>query len=215
MNKMKKIVITIARQYGSGGRTVGEMLSKELGIHYYDKELIKLASELSGINEGLFLETDEKSRKKGFFNRKKTNVYDGTIIGPDSSNFTSPDNLFSFQAKAIKNLAETEPCVIVGRCADFILKDYDNVLSVFVHAPHDFLMQEAGKVQPLTGKRLEHFCAREDRYRAEYYRYHTGQIWTNATNYDLCLNSGKLGFEKCVEAIKAQAKVRFGEDVFD
>ena len=211
---MKNIVITIARQYGSGGRTVGERLANELGIHYYDKELIKLASEESGINESLFLEADEKLRKNGFF-RVPVNVYKGEIIGPESRDFTSTDNLFNFQAKVIKKLAETKPCVIIGRAADFVLKDYDNVLSCFVHAPHDFLMQEAGKVQPLKGKELENFCAREDKYRAEYYKHHTGHDWTDAMNYDLCLDSSKLGFDKCVEAIKAHAKVRFGEDVFD
>ncbi len=211
---MKKVVITIARQYGSGGRTVGEMLANELGIHYYDKELTKLASEESGISEGLFLETDEKFRNRGFL-KTPVNVYNNEVIGPESPEFTSPDNLFNLQAKCIKNLAETQPCVIVGRCADFVLKDYDNVLSVFVHAPHDFLMEQAGKVQPLRGKELEKFCEREDRYRADYYRHHTGHMWTDAMNYDLCLDSSKLGFEKCVEAIKAHMKVRFGEDVFD
>ncbi len=211
---MKKIVITIARQYGSGGRTVGEMLANELGIHYYNKELTKLASEQSGISESLFLETDEKFRKRGFL-RTPVNVYNDEVFGPDSPEFTSPDNLFNLQAQCIKKLAETEPCVIVGRAADFVLKDYDNVLSVFVHAPHDFLMQEAAKVQPLKGKELEKFCAKEDKYRADYYKHHTGHEWTDAMNYDLCLDSSKLGFAKCVEAIKAHAKVRFGEDVFD
>ena len=211
---MKKIVITIARQYGSGGRTVGEMLANELGIHYYDKELIKLASEESGINESLFLEADEKLRKRTML-LSSVNVYKGELIGPESSEFTSMDNLFNYQAKVIKKLAETQPCVVVGRCADFVLKDYDNVLSVFVHAPHDFLMQEAAKVQPLKGKELEKFCAKEDKFRADYYKHHTGQEWTDAMNYDLCLDSSKLGFDKCVEAIKAHARVRFGEDVFD
>ena len=211
---MKRIVITIARQYGSGGRTVGIRLAEQLGIHYYDKELIKLASEESGISEGLFLEADEKLRQTAFF-RTPVNVYKGELIGPESNDFTSFDNLFNYQAKSIKKLAETQPCVIVGRCADFVLKDYDNVLSVFVHAPHDFLMEQAAKVQPLTGKELEKFCAREDKYRANYYKHHTGHEWTDAMNYDLCLDSSKLGFDKCVEAIKAHAKVRFGEEVFD
>ncbi|SCY40163.1 MULTISPECIES: cytidylate kinase-like family protein [unclassified Butyrivibrio] len=211
---MKKITITIARQYGSGGRTVGIRLAEQLGIHYYDKELTKLASEESGIAESLFLDTDERFRNKGFL-RTPVHVYNSEIIGPESPDFTSPDNLFNLQARCIKRLAETEPCVIVGRAADFVLKDYDNVLSVFVHAPHDFLMEQAGKVQPLKGKELEKFCAREDKYRADYYKHHTGQDWTDAMNYDLCLDSSKLGFDKCVEAIKAHARVRFGEDVFD
>ncbi len=210
----KNVVITIARQYGSGGRTVGEMLANDLGIHYYDKELSKLASEESGISEGLFLEVDEKRRSRGFL-RTPVNVYKGEVIGPDSKDYTSEDNLFNLQAASIKKLAETQSCVIIGRAANFVLKDYDNVLSVFVHAPHDFLMEQAGKVQPLKGKELEKFIAREDSYRAEYYHHHTGQIWTDAMNYDMCLDSSRLGFEKTVEAIKAQMKVRFGEDIFE
>ncbi|WP_026491999.1 MULTISPECIES: AAA family ATPase [unclassified Butyrivibrio] len=214
---MKNIVITIARQYGSGGRTVGKMLADELGIHYYDKELSKVASEMSGINESYFVTADEKVKSswKSKLSLIST-IYDGTVKKPGDSDLTSDENIFSNQAKAIKMLAEKgEPCVIVGRCADFVLKDYDNALRVFVHADHDFLMQEAGKVQSLTGKDLEKFIAQIDKARAEYYEYHTGHHWTDALNYDLCLDSGKLGFEKCVEAIKAYAKVRFGEDCFD
>ena len=210
----RNVVITIARQYGSGGRTVGEMLANDLGIHYYNHELIKLASEESGINESLFLETDERCRKTGFL-RLPPDVYKGDLIGPDSRDFTSEANLFNFQAKVIKNLAETSSCVIVGRAADFVLRDYDNVLSVFIHAPHDFLIEQAARVKSLPKDELEKFMAREDKYRAEYYEHHTGQKWTDAMNYDLCLDSSKLGFEKCVEAIKAHMKVRFGEDIFD
>ncbi len=210
----RNITITIARQYGSGGRTVGEMLANDIGVHYYNHELIKLASEESGINESLFLETDERCRRTGFF-RKSVDVYKGELIGPESKDFTSESNLFNFQAKAIKKLAETSSCVIVGRAADFVLKDYENVLSVFVHAPQDFLVEQAAKVKSLPYDELIKFMAQEDKYRAEYYEHHTGQKWTDAMNYDLCLDSSKLGFEKCVEAIKAHARVRFGEDIFD
>lgn len=206
----KNIVITIARQYGSGGRTVGKMLAKELGINYYNKELLRLASEESGINEDLFLDADERCRTIGFF-KMPANIYNGEILGPDSKDFTSFDNLFNFQAATIKKIADTTGGVIIGRAANFVLKDYDNVISVFVHAPQDFLMEQAGKVQSLEGEELEKFIAREDKYRADYYEYHTGCKWTDAMNYDLCLDSSKLGFEKCVEAIKAYAKVRFGE----
>ena len=210
----RNITITIARQYGSGGRTVGEMLANDIGVHYYNHELIKLASEESGINESLFLETDEKCRNTGFF-RKSVEVYQGGLIGPESKDFTSEANLFNYQAKVIKKLAETSSCVIVGRAADFVLKDYENVLSVFVHAPHEFLVEQASKVKSLPYDELIKFMAKEDKYRAEYYEHHTGQKWTDAMNYDLCLDSSKLGFEKCVEAIKAHARVRFGEDIFD
>ena len=210
----RNIVITIARQYGSGGRTVGKMLAEDLGIHYYNHELIKLASDESGINESLFLEMDERSRNTGFI-KMPPDIYRGELIGPDSREFTSESNLFNYQAKVIKDLADTTSCVIIGRAADFVLKDYDNVLSVFVHAPHDFLVEQAAKVKSLPTDELEKFMAKEDKYRAEYYEHHTGQRWTNAMNYDLCLDSSKLGFEKCVEAIKAHLKVRFGEDILD
>ncbi|WP_026529215.1 AAA family ATPase [Butyrivibrio sp. VCD2006] len=214
---MKNIVITIARQYGSGGRTVGKMLAEELGIHYYDKELSKVASDISGINESYFVDADEKVKRSWRSKLPlKSTVYDGSVKKPGDYNVASDEDIFGYQANAIKMLAVTkEPCVIIGRCADFVLKDYDNVMSVFVHADHDFLMQEAGKVQPLTGKDLEKFIAQIDKARGDYYEYHTGHNWTDALNYDLCLDSGKLGFEKCVEAIKAYARVRFGEDVFD
>jgi len=212
----KNIVITIARQYGSGGRTVGEMLSKDLGIHYYDKELVKLASEESGIDEKLFVQADESIRSGNpILNKLKKNVYNGALISPESDEFTSMKNLFNYQADVMKKLADTTSCVIVGRCADYVLKDYDNVISVFVHAPKDFLMQEAAKKQPMRGKELEKFIEKTDKYRADYYEYYTGKKWEDACNYDLCLNSSRLGFEKCVEAIKAYAKVRFGDDIFD
>lgn len=205
-----KVVITIARQYGSGGRTVGEMLSEDMGIHYYDKELIKLASEESGINERLFVNADEKVKMTKLFKVVK-NIYTGQLIPPESDDFVSDKNLFNYQAKVIKNLAEEESCVIVGRCADYVLKDYDNVLSVFVHAPKDYCMEQAAKKVSMPPKELEKYIAKIDKRRADYYKFYTGREWTDARNYDLCLDSSKLGFERCVEEIKAYIKVRFHE----
>ena len=203
----KKCVITIARQYGSGGRTIGKMLAQELGIHYYDRELLKQASDESGINEALFAQADEKLKNTSLFRIAK-NVYGGELIPPDSDDFTSTDNLFNYQAKIIREMAQEESCVIIGRCADYVLKEYDNVLSVFIHAPKDFCMEKAGEVLNLTGRELERYIAKTDKYRAEYYKYHTGREWTDARNYDLCLNSSKLGYERCVQEIIAYMKVR-------
>ena len=208
MNQSGKVVITIARQYGSGGRTIGEMLAEDLKVHYYDKELLKLASEDSGINERLFVNADEKVKVTHLFKIIK-NVYTGQLIPPESEDFVSDDNLFNYQAKVIKQLAEEESCVIVGRCADYVLKDYENVLSVFIHAPKDYLMEQAAKKVSMSSRDLERYIARIDKRRAEYYKYHTGREWTDARNYDLCLDSSKLGFERCVEEIKAYLKVRF------
>ena len=117
----KNIVITIARQYGSGGRTIAQMLSERLGIHYYDKELLKLASEDSGINEDLFRNADEHVKTTQLF-KIAHSVYKGELIPPESDDFTSMENLFNYQAKIIKKLAEQdESCIIVGRCAEYVL----------------------------------------------------------------------------------------------
>lgn len=207
---MDNVVITIARQYGSGGKTIGEMLADRLGVHFYNKELMKLASEDSGISEALFVNADEKVKNTRLF-KIAQNVYSGELIPPESDDFTSTDNLFNYQAKIIRKLAEEESCVVVGRCADFVLKDYDNVLSVFVHAPHDFCMEQAAKKHSMSARELDKFIQKTDKHRAEYYKYHTGREWTDARNYDLCLDSSKLGFERCVEEIIAYMKVRFPE----
>lgn len=207
---MENIVITVARQYGSGGKTVGEMLAKELGIPCYGSNLLKMASEESGISEQLFMQLDEKLRNSPLL-RVTTDVYTGDLIPPESKEFVSAKNLFNYQAKIMKRLAESESCVIVGRAADFVLKDYPNVVSVFVHASAEFNLARAMERNSMTASEMEKFIAKTDRYRADFYKHYTGREWTDARNYDLCLNSGKLGFEKCVEEIKAYIKVRFSE----
>ncbi len=204
-------VITIARQYGSGGRTVGQMLADRLGIHYYDRELMKLASDDSGISEQLFAKADETMKGTSLFRAAKK-VYAGELIPPDSDDFTSTDNLFNYQAKIIRELAETESCVMIGRCADYVLKEYDNVLSVFIHAPKDYCIAEASKKLSMSERDVERFIQKTDRYRADYYKYHTGREWTDARNYDLCLDSSKLGYERCVAEIIAYMRVRFDEE---
>lgn len=209
---MSNYVITIARQYGSGGRTIGAMLSEKLGIPYYDRDLLKLASEESGINEALFANADEKVKGTNLFKAAKK-VYGGELIPPESDDFTSNDNLFNYQAKIIRELAATESCIIIGRCADFVLKDEENVLSVFIHAPKEYCLKQAGKKLNMTERELEKFIQKTDKYRADYYRYHTGREWTDARNYDLCLDSSKLGYERCVQEIMAYRNVRMGLDV--
>lgn len=206
---MDKIVITIARQYGSGGKTIGQMVAQELGIPFYSRDILRMASEDSGINEALFAQADEKLKKTNLF-RISRKVYNGELISPESDDFTSNDNLFNYQAKVIKELAQTESCVIVGRCADYILKDYDNVMSVFVHADEQFCLDRAMERNSMTVKEMEKFIAKTDKYRGDYYRYYTGRDWNDARHYDLCINSGKLGFEKCKEEILSYRKIRFG-----
>ena len=206
---MENIVITISRQYGSGGKTIGAMLAKELGVNCYSREILRMASEDSGINERLFGMSDEKIRKAGWF-RILNRPYEGQLLPPEDRDFVSDDNLFNYQAKVIKQLAEQESCVLVGRCADFVLKDYPNVVSVFVHAPMDYCIARSLERSSITSeKEMEKFILKTDRFRGDYYHYYTGRTWNDARNYDLCLDSSKLGFEKCVEAIKDYVKIRF------
>ncbi len=205
---MEHIVVTIARQYGSGGKTVGEMYAKELGIPCYGMNLLKMASEESGINEQLFMQFDEKLRNNLLL-RMTTDLYDGQVIPPGHKDFVSAKNLFNWQAEVIKRLAKSETCVIIGRAADYVLKDYPNVVSVFVHASPEFNLARAMERNSMTTAEMEKFIASTDKYRSDFYKHYTGRDWTDARNYDLCLNSGKLGFEKCVEEIKAYIKVRF------
>ena len=131
---MKKFVVTIARENGSGGRAVGEKLAQRLGVPFYNRDLLRLASDESGISEQLFARADEEVKRTHLF-RVAQDAYKGEVIPPDRDDFVSNENLFRYQARVILELARTENCVIIGRCADYILKDYENVVRVFVHAP--------------------------------------------------------------------------------
>ncbi len=197
----KKIVITIARGFGSGGKTVGKMLAKELQIPFYDREILYMASDDSGIDLGLFQKNDEDV-SKGLFD-PSTHKYSGNLIPPEDSKFTSKENLFNYQAKIIKELAQKESCIIVGRCADYILKDFDNVIKVFIWAPHKSCVETVMEMFDLSEKDADKKIRKIDKHRSEHYHYYTCRDWDNARNYDLCLNSADLGFDGCVEAIKA------------
>lgn len=209
---MDNVVITIARHFGSGGKTIGKMLAEDLGINFYEHEIIKMASEDSGIAEELFNQADEKLKKTPMFFGwgQHSAGYKGKLIDPGSAEFVSDHNLFNYQAKIIRELAEKESCVIVGRAADFVLKDRPNAVSVFVHASKEYCIKQAIERAAYIGKDVERFIERTDKYRSDFYRYYTGQEWADARNYDLCLNSERLGFDGTMYAIEEYLKVRFG-----
>lgn len=204
---MEKFVITISRGYGSGGRTMGKMLAKELGINCYDREILRMASDDSGISEELFAKADEKVKNTSLFKAAKK-VYKGELIPPDNDDFVSNDNLFNYQAKVLKELAAQESLIAIGRCADYILKDTPNLIRIFVYAPLEHCIDVLSTMQSGTRKELEQIILKTDKHRAEYYRYYTGKDWNDARNYDLCLNSQELSFEKCVEIVKEYLKIR-------
>lgn len=205
---MEKFIVTIARGFGSGGRTIGKMLSEKLGVKFYDKDLIRMASDASGINEALFGQNDEKT-KAGVFN--KPGVYKGEIIAPGKSGFISEENLFNYQAMVIKQIAAEGPCVIVGRCADYVLRDDPAVVRVFIYADEENCIRNAAEVRGITDrKEAIKIITSTDKERAAYYKTHTGREWIDARNYDLCLNSGNLGFEKCVDIISDFINTKLG-----
>ena len=178
---MEKHIITIARGFGSGGKTIAQLLSKTLDIKYYDKELIRLASEDSGINEALFNLVDE-THKKNLFKK-----YDNkAIYSPDRDEFLSKDNLFNFQAEIIRRLAEREEsCIIVGRCAHYLLKDRKDVTRVFIHAELDHCIQRIMERYGLDDKEAERLILKTDKERAQYHKYFTDTEWNDARNYDI------------------------------
>jgi cytidylate kinase len=167
---------------------------------------MRLASDTSGINEELFVKADEVVKKSLLF-RVAKKAYQGELIPPDSDDFVSNDNLFNYQAKVIQELANQESCVIVGRCADYVLRDKKNVNRIFIHAPFEDCVSKIVELSGITRDAAAKKITSIDKHRAEYYKYYTGRSWENAANYDLCLNSSKLGFEKCVDMILDYLKI--------
>lgn len=203
---MKKNIITIARSYGSGGRTLGIKLAKELGIPYYDRSVIRIASDWSGVNEALFNEADEKIFGKWFFRGSKP--YTGELLSPGHPDYTSRENLFNIEAATIKKLADQGPCIFIGRCADYVLKDREDVTRLFFYAPMENCIERAKEVHGEDEPELIKKINRIDKYRAEYYKYFTGHEWNDSRNYDFCLNTAAMSYEKLIEVVKEYVKIQ-------
>jgi len=198
---MENYVITVARETGSGGHNITRKLSAKLGIPYYDRDLLRMASDISGIHEGLFGLADERIGVRELFSSAEK-VYTGEVLPPDSDDYTSTKNLFNFQAKLIKDLADKESCIILGRCANYLLMNRTNVLKVFIHAPVEARVARVSEINMAWKPRevVKHI-REEDKRRAAYYRYYTGEEWRDAGAYDISLDSSVLGEEGCVDAI--------------
>ncbi|MBP3509503.1 cytidylate kinase-like family protein [Oscillibacter sp.] len=199
---MEKFVITVARETGSGGHNITRKLSDALGIPYYDRDLLRKASEVSGIHERLFGAADERIGLKEMLSAAEK-VYTGEILPPDSDDYVSTRNLFSFQAKIIKELADNESCIILGRCANYLLAGRPNVLRVFIHAPIEARQERVASYSLAWSQReVSKHIRVEDKRRSAYYRYYTGEEWRDASGYDLSLDSDALGEDGCVAFIK-------------
>jgi len=199
---MDHYIITIARETGSGGRHIASKLSELLDIPFYDRDLLRLASDVSGINERLFGVSDERIGKLEMMTAAKE-IYTGEVLPPDDDDFVSTKNLFEFQAKVIKELArKNTSCIIVGRCADYLLADRTDVLRVFIHAPLEIRKKNVAFYSLAWSEReVEKHIMNEDKRRSDYYRYYTGNPWRDASNFDISLNSGVLGEDGCVDKI--------------
>lgn len=198
--KETNTIITIGRQFGSGGREIAESIAKKLNIPMYDKEMLAVAAKDSGICQELFESHDEKPTNSFLYSL----VMDTYSIGYSPNAYMDmPINhkVFLAQFDAIKKIANEGPCVLVGRCADYALESYPNCLSVFIHADLDARVQRIARMYDLTTAKAKDMIVKTDKKRSTYYNYYTNKKWSSAESYELCLDSSKLGIQGTADAI--------------
>lgn len=204
-----KYIITINRLYGSGGRIMGKKLSEELGIPFYDEEILKMASEESAVGEQYFRLNDEKAGNNLFFRAVgglRTSLEEPSI----EDDLTSPENLFRFQAKMIRRVAAERSCIIMGRCADFVLgaAGVENLVRLFVYADSTTCIRRVMEVDGVDTKEALRRVNRISKQRRDYYKYYTGREWEDMENYDLPINTTSLELEPAVRLVKEYMKLR-------
>ena len=195
-----KTIITIGRQYGSAGRQIGRALAEELGIKCYDKELLDRAAKDSGLCQELFENHDEKPTSSFLYSL----VMDTYSFGYSSAAFSDmPINqkVFLAQFEAIKKIASEGPCIMIGRCADYALADFDNCLSVFIHADLPTRIRRIAKLYDLTDAKAKDKILKADKKRSSYYNYYTSKKWGDVDSYDMAIDSGKMGIDGTIEII--------------
>nr|WP_317281953.1 cytidylate kinase-like family protein [uncultured Sellimonas sp.] len=200
-------IITIGREFGSGGHEIGTRLSECLHIPLYDKEMLERASKESGICEEILKAHDEKPTNSFLYSL----VMDTYSVGYTSGAYADmPINhkIFLAQFDAIKKIADEGPCILIGRCADYALEDYPNVLSVFIHADVTKRVKRISRMYDLTDAKAKELILKTDKKRGSYYNYYTNKKWSSIQSYDVCLDSGVLGIDGCVEAIMELIKIK-------
>ena len=197
---MSRKIITITRQYGSGGREIGKQLAKKLSIEFYDNKLLELAAESSGIHKNHFHENDEK-RTNSFLYLLSTTYGQGGI--------PFDDTLFFAQLNTIQKIASEQDCLIMGRCADYALRDFNNVINLYIGAPLEYRVKRAIEVYGIEEKHAESYVKRIDKQRTSYYNYYTDKRWGQPQNYQLCLDSSVLGIDGTVKLIEDFVKMYY------
>jgi hypothetical protein len=198
MNK----VITITRQFGSGGREIGKKLAEAYGIPFYDNEIISRAAKDTGFAEAAFERAEDKASNSLLYSiAMGMNVFSSQDVG--FSGLSLDDRIFLAQSKVIRNVAKEGPCVIVGRCADYILKNQENVVNLFIRATLDFRIKRAIEVEGIPKEKSAEMVMKKDKSRANYYKYHSGERWDNVLNYDFAIRSDLCGIDGTVACLKA------------
>ena len=202
----QKVIINVGRQLGSGGRSIAKMLAQNFDYRFYDRELLNLAAQESGFSKRFFEQNDEqKIFTKSFFN------YHLPFIGDNNfySNNLSQERLFQFQSDAIRKAADKGGCVFVGRCADYILRDFNNVVNIFVTADLEVRIGRVCKRHQCEEKKAKAIIESAEERRAAYYNYYTGKQWGHSASYDLCVNSSLLGIEDTAKFLALFIRTRF------
>ncbi|MDR2514332.1 MAG: cytidylate kinase-like family protein [Christensenellaceae bacterium] len=202
-----KSIITIGRQFGSGGRAVGKRLSELLGVPFYDKELIELAAEAGGMSAEVFSSVDEKAAG-GLVYSPANLMMGGEMRFTPQVELPLNDKLFILSSKVVASIAAEGPCVLIGRCADYVLRENPALLSAFIHAPLGSRLERVTKLYALSPDAAEKRINKEDRQRAQYYAYFTGRSWASMENYQLALDSSLLGEEGTARLLAHIAKER-------
>lgn len=190
-----KSVITISRQYGSGGRFIAKKLAEKLGIPYYDNELITMAAKESGYSEAIFEKAEQLSTHSFLYSLSMFGSADGIYGLPLA------DKVYIAQSEIIKKCAESGPCVIVGRCSDYVLKDLDNVINFFIYSDEKNKIDRAVKYYGLEADKAASELKKKDKKRANYYNYYTSQSWGDYNNYHMSVNSDAVGIDACVDLL--------------
>jgi len=201
---MKHIIINVGRQLGSGGHDIGRMLALDFQAKYYDRELLNLAAKESGLSEKIFEQNDER---KGFF-RGLLNIGTPHVSSGYKSGITQ-ETLFQFQSEAIQKAAKEGSCVFVGRCADYVLRDFGNTVNIFITASMDYRIEQIMNKQHLDPDAALKFIEQKESTRAAYYNYYTGKKWGAAESYDLCIDSSVLGFVETEKLIAQFIRKKF------
>ena len=204
----EKFVLNIGRQLGSGGREIGEKLAAQFGIAFYDKELIQLASQESGLGKEFFEDVDEK-KSHSFFGGLlglRTNISNEVYV----NNYLSNETFFKIQSDVIRKLAAEKSCLFVGRCADYILRDHPRCFNVFITADEEDRVKRVARDQKLTAEKALEVIEKTDKKRAEYYNYYSNKVWGAAGSYHLCINSSVLGIDETVAFISRFIEQKLG-----